>query len=298
MNSSTMDDAAGGRGEHAGFGEMLRKAREAQGLTPAELAAQLNLDVRLIDALEAEDLAALPAPVYVRGYLRRLALNLALEEGTLLRAYQRLDGTAEPAPLRVAPPIETMKPSSAGRRGWSWLIAGLVLGVVVLGFYGATRLPESWVESMIKPSVEGGEHPAVAATTTVPVPTPSIPPPTELPLPPGPPAADHGVPAPVVGEVMPPPASPPPVSEPSTPSGLELRIDKLESWVQIKDAAGKVLFEGMLKPGSTRQIDGVRPFQVVIGRAEAVTLHLDGKTVDLAPYARPNGKAFIARLGG
>lgn len=293
-----MEDAAGGLGEHAGLGEMLRKAREAQGLTPAELACQLNLDVRLIEALEAENLAALPASVYVRGYLRRLALNLALDEGALLRAHQRLAGTTEPAPLRVTPPIETMKPSPEGGRRWPWLAAGLVLGVVALGFYGATLLPESWVESIAKPSFESSEPPAVAATTTIPVPAPapSIPPPTEPPPPPEPTAAGHGAPAPVVGEVIT-PAPSPPVSEPSSPLGLELRIDKAESWVQIKDAAGKVLFEGILKPGSTRRLDGARPFQVVIGRAEAVTLHLDGKAVDLAPYGRPNGKAFIARLG-
>ncbi|MGB9671312.1 MAG: helix-turn-helix domain-containing protein, partial [Halothiobacillaceae bacterium] len=146
-----MDDAATGLGEHAGLGEMLRKAREAQELTPTALARQLNLDVRLIEALEAENLAALPAPVYVRGYLRQLALNLALDEGALLRAYQRLVGTMEPAPLRSTPPIDTMKPAHEDRRRWPWLAGVLVLGVAALGFYGASLLPESWVESIHEP---------------------------------------------------------------------------------------------------------------------------------------------------
>ncbi|MGC8853893.1 MAG: DUF4115 domain-containing protein, partial [Halothiobacillaceae bacterium] len=100
---------------------------------------------------------------------------------------------------------------------------------------------------------------------------------------------------PVAGDVT---APAPTAPEPVAPAGLVLHTDKAESWVQVKDAAGKVLFEGVLKPGSTRQLDGARPFQIVIGRAEAMTLSLDGKPVDLAPYGRPNGKAFIARLGG
>lgn len=287
-----MDEAATGLLDQASLGGMLRRAREAQGLTPAELARQLNLDVRLIEALEAENLAALPAPVYVRGYLRRLALNLALDEGALLRAHQRLAGTTEPAPLRSTPPIETMKSAHEDGRRWPWLAGVLVLGVVALGFYGASLLPESWVESIHEPAASVTAPPAPAATTTLPVP-PSLPLPIE---PPPPPAANaEPTPAPVVGEVT---APAPTAPEPVPPAGLELRADKAESWVQVKDAAGKVLFEGVLKPGSSRQLDGARPFQVVIGRAEAVTLSLDGKPVDLAPHGRPNGKAFIARLGG
>jgi cytoskeleton protein RodZ len=286
-----MDDAATGLGEHAGLGEMLRKARETQELTPTALARQLNLDVRLIEALEAENLAALPAPVYVRGYLRQLALNLALDEGALLRAYQRLVGTMEPAPLRSTPPIDTMRPAHEDRRRWPWLAGVLVLGVAALGFYGASLLPESWVESIHEPAASVTAPPAPAATTL------PLPPPMPLPIEPSPPptASAEPTPAPVVGEVT---APAPTAPEPVAPAGLALHTGKAESWVQVKDAAGKVLFEGVLKPGSTRQLDGARPFQIVIGRAEAMTLSLDGKPVDLAPYGRPNGKAFIARLGG
>ncbi|MDM7322716.1 MAG: helix-turn-helix domain-containing protein [Gammaproteobacteria bacterium] len=291
MSSSTMDDAATGLGEHAGLGEMLSKARKGQGLTSAELARQMNLDVRLIEALEAENLSSLPAPVYVRGYLRRLALNLALDEGALLRAYQRLVGTTEPAPLRSILPIETMKPPHESGRRWPWLAAGLILGLAALGFYGASLLPNTWIESISEPAPSVTEQPPAPATTTLPVVPPIEPPPPLRSA-----ETSDPAPAPVVGELSA-PAPTPPAAEHAPPRGLELRTDKAESWVQVKDAAGKVLFEGMLKPGSTRQLEGARPFQVVIGRAEAVTLSLDGKPVDLAPHGRPNGKAFIARLG-
>lgn len=285
-----MDDAATTPSASSGLGEMLRRAREAQGLTPADLARQMNLDLRLIAALEAEDLASLPAPVYVRGYLRRLAATLNLDEGALLEAHQRLAGSIEPAPLRSSPPIETMKSAHEGGRRRPWLAVGLAIGLVVLGFWGSSLISSAWLDKT--PSVEPEPPAAPPAVTPLPLPL------TPEPPPPAPPAsATPAPPAPVVGEIVSPPP-PAPVAEPAPAVGLELRAGKGESWVQVKDATGKVLFEGVLKAGSMRQVDGARPFQVVIGRAEAISLSLDGKAVDLAAHTRPNGKAFIARLGG
>lgn len=279
------------------LGEMLRSAREVQGLGQAELARQLNLDVRLIEALEREQLDALPAPVYVRGYLRRLAMNLGLDEQALLAAHERLAGAPEPAALRATPPIETMRTTVEGGRRWPWVVFGLVLAVLVLGFYGARHLPERWLETLGKQE-PGLSEPLPPPATTLPLPPPTSVPP-EPPLPPSPQAVQEPAPAPApaVGEVVPSPM-PAPIPEPVASPGLELRASKGESWIQVKDAAGKVLFEGVLKAGGTRQVDGARPFQVVISRAEAISLTLDGKTVDLAPHVRPNGKAFIANLGG
>lgn len=50
-------------------GLRLRQAREQAGLTVAEAANQLRLRSHLLDAIEREDLAALGAPVFARGYI-------------------------------------------------------------------------------------------------------------------------------------------------------------------------------------------------------------------------------------
>ena len=53
-----------------GAGARLRAARESHGLTAVQAAERLHFDAKIVEALEAEDFAALGADVYVRGYLR------------------------------------------------------------------------------------------------------------------------------------------------------------------------------------------------------------------------------------
>ena len=53
-----------------GCGARLRKAREAAGLTQADVASRLKMPVRVVDSLESEDWSRLGAPVFVRGQLR------------------------------------------------------------------------------------------------------------------------------------------------------------------------------------------------------------------------------------
>ena len=57
-------------------GIALRQARVAGGLSLDELAAKTCIPLRYLTALEADDYARLPAPVYVRGYLCRCAAEL------------------------------------------------------------------------------------------------------------------------------------------------------------------------------------------------------------------------------
>ena len=66
-------------GGHAdgSYGRALAAAREARGMSPSDVAAQLRLHVRQVLAIEAEDLAALP-------------------EGPLRAAFGGPDSTAPP----------------------------------------------------------------------------------------------------------------------------------------------------------------------------------------------------------
>ncbi|HLY52584.1 MAG TPA: helix-turn-helix domain-containing protein [Steroidobacteraceae bacterium] len=63
---------AGGE-TRCGIGTRLRRGREARGLTVLQAAEKLHVDARILESLEAEDFAALGAPVYARGHLRRYA---------------------------------------------------------------------------------------------------------------------------------------------------------------------------------------------------------------------------------
>jgi len=59
-----------------------------------------------------------------------------------------------------------------------------------------------------------------------------------------------------------------------------------ESWVEIRDASGKVLLSQLNPAGSERAVQGTPPFSVVVGNAQHVQLTYDGQPFDLAPHIR------------
>lgn len=73
-----------------GPGRVLREARKIQQLDQAELAQRLNLDLKVIDAIERGDFAALPPPTFIKGYLRAYARAVGVDPQTVLDDYDRL----------------------------------------------------------------------------------------------------------------------------------------------------------------------------------------------------------------
>jgi cytoskeleton protein RodZ len=71
-------------GAVAGIGEALRSTRERKGLSIDQVAQETRISPRFLEALEAEQFNELPAPVYVRGFLRSYANFLQLEPQPLL----------------------------------------------------------------------------------------------------------------------------------------------------------------------------------------------------------------------
>lgn len=108
---------AGGAGESSEaaleidehFGVRLRRAREDKGLTLAYVAERIKVSRTTLTALEAGRLAELPAPVYVRGFIRSYAraIGLAETEPVLLfdRAIEARDA-AEQAKAAIPVPTE------------------------------------------------------------------------------------------------------------------------------------------------------------------------------------------------
>lgn len=91
------------------FGARLRRAREDKGLTLAYVAERIKVSRTTLTALEAGRLAELPAPVYVRGFIRSYAraIGLAETEPVLLfdRAIEARDA-AEQAKAAIPVPTE------------------------------------------------------------------------------------------------------------------------------------------------------------------------------------------------
>jgi cytoskeleton protein RodZ len=102
MSAGQENDTVAGRsgsGETASIGRRLANAREARKLTIQKVAECLHLDVRMVEALERDDRATLPSPIFVKGYLRGYAGLVGLPAEDLVSEYTALAG--EPPPLTV-----------------------------------------------------------------------------------------------------------------------------------------------------------------------------------------------------
>ena len=75
---------------NTGFGRRLQAAREAAGLTRLQVANKLRLKPELVQALEQEDISVLPAPAFVRGYIRAYAQLVDANADELIDLYSLL----------------------------------------------------------------------------------------------------------------------------------------------------------------------------------------------------------------
>nr|WP_281419303.1 RodZ domain-containing protein [Marinobacterium ramblicola] len=78
----------------------------------------------------------------------------------------------------------------------------------------------------------------------------------------------------------------------SSVASLHLELTE-DSWLSVKDASGRSLFNGIAKGGQKLNLDGKEPLVVVIGRASAVRLiEYGGEPVDIDSVSNKN----VARL--
>jgi cytoskeleton protein RodZ len=264
---------AGTMSQGDGPGPSLRRAREALGLTEQQAAEQLNLDAMVVRALENDDLAALGAPVFARGHLRRYGSLLGLSEESLLSAYER--AVTQPAQPSLVPHSRLeMAPVTRGRPAWPWALGGALLfllaaGVVAYvsefgltlpraGAPGEASVPAavevgSEPESGISVPVESGGTAAVASTAT------------ELPAEASaaPPGLDGA--APVV-----------------PPGHVSVSIAfAADSWAEIYDSTGQAVLYDLGRAGTERKIAAAAPLSVTLGNAPAVTLLVNGRAAHL-----------------
>lgn len=292
-------------------GEILKQARLGKDLSIAAIATQLNLDLRTIEALESGDLSKLPAPIFVRGYLRGYARLVGVREDDVLAAYQSL-APQEPAPRAVSIAHRPMRPTFLMPSiPWRSLLGGVVLiGLIFLAIEIGPQLlnklnqsdtPASEPETGLALPVPAGDElteelpqspPATDNLSLVlPEPAPSVADdlqslPVEEIEPSMPSDYDFGVPATAGAEVV---AATPALP----PDQVQLDIAFIsDSWVEIRAADRSKLVFGLLRKGEQRSVTGQAPISVLVGNAAAVTLKVNGQTFDYAQFTNGNIARF------
>ncbi|WP_242098240.1 MULTISPECIES: helix-turn-helix domain-containing protein [unclassified Sphingomonas] len=121
-------------------GDLLRQAREAQGLSIAEVGQRTRIPLRHLEAIEAGDYVGLPSPTYAVGFARAYARAVgadAVAIGAMVRAEVDLLGRRIPE----YEPYQMADPARVPSRGVAIVGLGLALAVLILvGLWYGTDL--------------------------------------------------------------------------------------------------------------------------------------------------------------
>lgn len=257
-------------------GQQLFAAREARGMSVADVAKMLKLSAHQVLALEADDCSRLPVTV-IRGFVRNYARLLKLDPESMMHQLTALQ-VPQPPKLDVPEGTRAILPETgkAERRDYAAVLSGLALVAVALLAY--FFLPQDFWQSTLSALTSGAKSPVVATET--------VESPTAAPSP-QPAIAASAVPS----ETSAQPASAQQASASAPGSGLRLSFAQ-PSWVEIRDRSGEIVFSQLNPAGSQRDIEGQPPFSLVIGNASNVTVEYRGKIVELSQRSKDD----VARL--
>ena len=235
------------------IGATLREARIRKGLELADCEQATRLRTRYLRALEEERFDAIPAPVYVRSFLRTYAELLDVNADLLVDEYAF---RFEPEPASSEHEVRPLPPERPRRRmpggQLSWLALGGLIAVVALVWVGAGNDEKTAIP--LPPSEPAGTRAA-----------PTAPPPPPAPVAPVTPVA---------------PAPRPPAR------GVVLALTgagQSGSYVEVrrKDARGEPVWTGTLLPGISRRFADPTALWIRVGWTPSLIARVNGRRVAL-----------------
>lgn len=254
------------QGVDRGCGERLRTAREAAGLTIAEVSQRLKMPVRVVEALEAGEPRA-DAAVFVRGQLRSYArlLNVRIDDVAAVSAERQIIEPTPIVPMTYTPPLQRFADKLMGRMVYIVITAFIVVPV--------------WV--------------ATKSHIEVPIPSASLDVPVTGEVVQAQAAGAVERPKPLVASMA---ALPQRASTKAEPA-LSLRFND-DSWVEITGVDGKRIEQGLFKAGDRRDFEAGVVGRVVLGNAGTVEVRQNGHVQDLSTYQRADVARFTVSSDG
>lgn len=298
-------------------GAQLSERRQALNWSIEQVANQLNLAPRQIQAIESDNYAALPGMATARGFIRSYAKLLKVDAAPLLQIVAKEATVAEAAlPLRRALPATRFAESRLSPLGKSRLLPRVASAVMVLlilagGLFATQKIgmhsilpefmqfgtgngsaimaPLGTLETTGKDAltiisdadVDANKYPTSVTSSTA-----------EsnialnevvasgVTLAARPMAVENAVVVPVARNLN---------GDGKDILTLKLRED---SWVEIKHADDSTMVASLLKAGATESFRITGPVVMTVGNAVGVDATLRGKRVELKPDAKTN----VARL--
>lgn len=253
-------------------GEMLRAERVRKERTVREIADQLKISARYLEAIESDDRKVLPGSFFYKSFVRQYASALDFSNRGLLEERLALVPDDDPPPVlpgeTLEYPLKPIEPivteynfhSVSGSRRTGWSAAALVLVVVACsGVYAwyrqlrteaATTTPQP-VSRWTPPDTAGAQPEA-----TKPSPAPAQP-----------------VATPAAAEVLPPATD--------LQDGQHILVDvaaREATWISIV-SDGKQIFVGMMEPAQSKTLQGRESARIRVGNAAGIEVRLNGKPI-------------------
>jgi cytoskeleton protein RodZ len=272
-------------------GDLLRFAREQAGLTLEQAARTSRIKPSILSAIESGATSDIPS-VYLRGYIRNYARALQVDLADIEEQMPHVQGSE--------PEVRSVFTVDSGRgRTEKWLKASSYLAASAV----IAALAWQFTHEAVRFSQGGSQLTGVAAERAEPAApgadeTPSQTRPVNTHLNAsiasvevmqqrrerGSQGAGEQAWMAIDGQDD--------ATEPVSGTQHLTVTTSADSWVEILDGAGTQLELDLIRAGSQREYDGTGPFQVMLGRASAVQLSLDGESIDLAPHTAGD----VARL--
>ncbi len=297
INFETQESAKKSIEKSVSIGALLVNARKAASLSQVDVAEQINLPLRIVKALEADDFDNLPEATYIRGYLRNYARIVGINADLLINTFKE-QHHQEP---EVITPIRSKQSYDPAILWSTAAVFTILVGLVVTWWFESNPVTTPSVELVSNESTaktntemkQDFKHPlgskdesAVAEVHD------------ELPVP----MIDHQTSEmnnPSVVDVITEDQQQAMEDESRNPNLVSLNdgaqmltvtyVEK--SWTEIRDADANTLMQGLIEPGVVRNLRGKPPFEVFLGNAPGVVIEVNGLYFDHSQYNRSNRTA-------
>lgn len=285
-------------------GQMLSAARVQQDLTQREVAETLHITMHYVNAIEHDEHDKLPGAVFAKGYIKRYAEIMALDETAVMAAYEGL-GHASPT-ATAGTGRNTRKPRRVGKSLWAVAASATVFFSLFLGLWAWSG------EDANRPA--GSLEPALSESPESSGPAQPL---TAMPAAPDESDSASQRAANVVRDPQPLPlASPQQATVDGQASGSVKRAEidggdvsglnsdepvtvvegegkdtlKLSfsgtSWIEVRDSGDGERYRDLRMAGDVLEIKGVAPFDVFLGDAPRIRLSLNGDDIELSQEPR------------
>ncbi|MEE9305671.1 MAG: RodZ domain-containing protein [bacterium] len=237
------------------LGRFLRRERDLRGVSLREIAETTKINVRVLEALEADDYDSLPPRAFIIGFLRAYAQCLKIDPQDVIALYHRVVSEVTEVPVEPEPE-EDLEDDHALKR---------IVLLVVVGLFAASLFYVVFLRDW------SPKAPKTKGTTSASGGTRSR-------------SAEPGL-QPAPAGVIARKAAWPDSRYIGRPLVLEVAAME-EAWLRVERDDGQASAM-LLHQGERRQWQARERFVLTIGNVVGIRLFLDGRPVDL-PSSRSN----------